>query len=114
MIIDLAKPRRKRVEQFAGETILILRVCFHQTAQRRSGGYSHVACKSAFVLLVGYQRVNLSAADQRNVSSLATSEVLLHKHALGVIDIPQPGASVFNRFAKDGVYRTCWGAQRIF
>ena len=57
--------------------------------------------------------MDLTVADQRDVSGLAASQVFLKEYPLGIIDPRQPGQSVFRRFAHDGVDGAGRRAERI-
>src|SRR3974390_3316278 len=57
--------------------------------------------------------MDLPAAHHGDMASLTSSQVLLHENPLGIIDMPQPSARIFGRFAKDGMDRAARRAQRV-
>ena len=83
-------------------------------AERRAGDDTHVAVEGVFVFLIRDERMDFTAADERDVPGLGASEIFLQENALGIIDMPQPRARVGDGLAQNRVDRTRRRAERIF
>src|SRR5689334_16292672 len=58
--------------------------------------------------------MDFAAADQGDMAGLRATQIFLKEHALGIIDVPQPGTGVLHRLAQDCMNRAGWRAKRIF
>jgi hypothetical protein len=114
MIIYFPKPRLQRMNQFTRQTVFVIFVALDKSSKRRAGDDAHVAVEGVFVFLIRDERMNLAAADERDVSGLGASEIFLQENALGIIDVPQPRARVGDGLAQNRVDRTRRRAERIF
>src|SRR5437763_897227 len=101
VIIDSTEPREQWTKQLLSQSVFVVRILFNQTAQGGSGDHPHIPGKSAFVLLVCNQRIDVASADQRDMAGLARAKVFLKENALSVIDMLEPGAGILLRLADD-------------
>ena len=102
------------MDEFSRQAVFVVRIAFDQPAERRAGHNALVAIEGVFVFLVRYERINLAAAHQHDVSGLGATEIFLQKNPLGIIDVPQPRAGVLDRLAQNRVDRAGRRAERIF
>ena len=89
-------------------------ILLDQSSHRRSGHDPHVAGERAFVFLVGHDRINLAAADQRDVAGLRPAHVFLEENSLRIIDVLEPRARVLDLLAEDRMHRAGRGTERVF
>ena len=92
----------------------VILIALHQSAQWRAGDDAEVAVEGVFVFLIGDERINFTATDQRDVPGLGAAQIFLQKNTLGIIHVAQPRARVAHGFAQNRVNRTGRRAERIF
>ena len=75
------------MNQFARQTVFVIFIALDKSAERRAGDDALIAVEGVFVFLVRDERMNLAAADQRDVAGLGAAKIFLQKNALGIIHI---------------------------
>ena len=113
VVIHFPEPRQQRMQQLARQAVFVLFIALDQSAERRAGDDAHVAVEGVFVFLVRDERINLAAADERDVPGLGAAKVFLEKDAFGIIHVPQPRPRVGDRLAQNRVNRAGRRAERI-
>ena len=101
------------MNQFTRQTVFVIFIALDQSAERRAGDDAEIAVERVFVFLIRDERINLAAADERDVPGLGAAKIFLQKHTLGIIHLPQPRARVGDGFAQNRVNRAGRRAERI-
>ena len=65
------------MNQFARQAVFVIFIALNQSAERRAGNDAEIAVVRVFVFLVRDERINLAAADERDVSGLGTAKIFL-------------------------------------
>src|SRR5688500_9471045 len=103
MKIHFSKPVAQRMEHRSRSAVFIFWIDLNQPAERRTCHHPLVSIVSAFVLLIGDERMNLTPAHKRDMACLRATKIFLEEDPVLVIQSRQPRFGVVHRFTNNGV-----------